>query len=204
MKSFIVHVGIILLPSLPSYGPWPRSGEVDIVTSKGNDDIVCGGAQFGNTRITSNIIAGLNRQKQFKVNFHTCVGILFIRNCHGWVMPTLQEICCLQSVKILFFLKQFRFDSITSVNETIPSDFHVYSVSWGPEGFVFAVDGTEYGRLDVGEEEEEGIWGLAGFGDEDQNIWRQGSSIAPFDKPVRYILYNTWSLKGCLFFIRIV
>jgi len=36
-----------MLPTDYVYGGWPRSGEIDIVESRGNADFSCGGAQLG-------------------------------------------------------------------------------------------------------------------------------------------------------------
>lgn len=36
-----------MLPTENKYGGWPRSGEIDIVETRGNEDFKCGGRPFG-------------------------------------------------------------------------------------------------------------------------------------------------------------
>lgn len=45
--DFMVEKAIWMLPTDSSYGQWPRSGEIDIVEVRGNQDFKCGGTQFG-------------------------------------------------------------------------------------------------------------------------------------------------------------
>ena len=40
-----------MLPTDKIYGYWPKSGEIDIVESKGNEDLECYGHPFGHQRV---------------------------------------------------------------------------------------------------------------------------------------------------------
>jgi uncharacterized protein (DUF2147 family) len=54
-----VFTAIWMSPTQGVYGTWPRSGEMDIVESKGNDDYVDGnGRNVGNTKTVSIVRCG--------------------------------------------------------------------------------------------------------------------------------------------------
>jgi hypothetical protein len=44
-----------MLPTEQFYGWWPRSGEIDIVEIRSNDDFSCGNSQLGNKRMGSTL-----------------------------------------------------------------------------------------------------------------------------------------------------
>ena len=43
------------MPTENTFGPWPRSGEIDMVEIRGNDDLVCNGKQIGNRLMGSTL-----------------------------------------------------------------------------------------------------------------------------------------------------
>jgi len=46
------------MPTENMFGPWPRSGEIDMVEIRGNDDLVCNGKQIGNRLMGSTLHFG--------------------------------------------------------------------------------------------------------------------------------------------------
>ena len=63
-----------MLPTDNAFGPWPQSGEIDIVESRGNDNFSCDGKTNDNTLVESTLHFGtLN----FKIiNHHSCITIV--------------------------------------------------------------------------------------------------------------------------------
>jgi len=59
-------------------------------------------------------------------------------------------------------------------------DFHIYKMIWTPNGFTFYVDGKQ---VDQRNPPSGGFWQLGRFSG-NNNIWKSGSKMAPFDKPV--------------------
>ena len=63
-----------MLPTDSSYGQWPRSGEIDIVEVRGNQDFTCGGTPFGRQLMGSTLhwvcllIIFLNSYKHFIID----------------------------------------------------------------------------------------------------------------------------------------
>ena len=61
-SHFFLHESdkaIWLMPTENMFGPWPRSGEIDMVEIRGNDDLVCNGKQIGNRLMGSTLHFGL-------------------------------------------------------------------------------------------------------------------------------------------------
>ena len=44
-----------MMPQYEVYGGWPRSGEIDIMESKGNTDYTCGGEWEGHQKCASTL-----------------------------------------------------------------------------------------------------------------------------------------------------
>lgn len=53
---------IWMLPAENKYGGWPRSGEIDIMESRGNDVIMAGETNIGNQEVASTLHFGANHQ----------------------------------------------------------------------------------------------------------------------------------------------
>lgn len=60
--------------------------------------------------------------------------------------------------------------------------FHRYECIWDKKGFKFFVDSIEIGVIAV---EDGGFWKMGQF--YGNNIWANGTKMAPFDEEVRYI-----------------
>lgn len=50
------------MPAESKYGGWPRSGEIDIMESRGNDVIMAGETNIGNQEVGSTLHFGANHQ----------------------------------------------------------------------------------------------------------------------------------------------
>lgn len=55
LKNSVLSVAIWFLPTDYSYGGWPRSGEIDLVEIRGNNDLSCGGYPLGNRLMGSTL-----------------------------------------------------------------------------------------------------------------------------------------------------
>ena len=64
-------------------------------------------------------------------------------------------------------------------NTDFSTDFHVFGVEWTPTGFRFFIDNDLIGEM---RPPAGGFWELGGF--EGENIWSNGTRMAPFDHPV--------------------
>jgi hypothetical protein len=47
-----------MMPTENRFGPWPRSGEIDIVEIRANNDFTCRNKQMGNTLMGSTLHFG--------------------------------------------------------------------------------------------------------------------------------------------------
>lgn len=66
-------------------------------------------------------------------------------------------------------------------DEGFDREFHTYEISWTPEKITFGVDGLVYKQFRAGE----GFWKKGGFDLLEppmQNIWENGTIMAPFDR----------------------
>jgi beta-glucanase (GH16 family) len=62
------------------------------------------------------------------------------------------------------------------------SDFHIFGLEWRPTGITFYVDGEQIGSLNP---PGGAFWELGRFtGD---NIWHNGTKMAPFDRRVTFL-----------------
>lgn len=64
-------------------------------------------------------------------------------------------------------------------------DFHKYEMLWDENGIKFFIDGTELGFAAV----DDGFWKRGGFSGD--NIWAEGTKMAPFDQEVRKLSLNS-------------
>lgn len=126
---------IWLLPTYSKYGVGLRSGEIDLMESRGNE-------KFGNE----------------------------------------VELGCQAFSSALHFGP--RWDLYRTVNyqrnnvSGFDKNFHKYELIWNEHGIKFSVDGSEVGFIAVGN----GFWARGRFtGD---NIWTNGTKMAPFDEEV--------------------
>lgn len=71
------------------------------------------------------------------------------------------------------------------------SDFHKYEFIWDENGIKFFFDGSEVGFAAVGD----GFWQRGRFSG--QNIWENGTKMAPFDQEV-WVIFQM--LKLCISF----
>jgi hypothetical protein len=49
-----------MMPTENRFGPWPRSGEIDIVEIRANNDFTCRNKQMGNTLMGSTLHFGIS------------------------------------------------------------------------------------------------------------------------------------------------
>lgn len=56
-----------MMPTANRFGAWPRSGEIDIVEIRSNNDFTCRNKQVGNTLMGSTLHFG-NRQLTVQIN----------------------------------------------------------------------------------------------------------------------------------------
>lgn len=56
---WIVNLAIWMMPTGNRFGAWPRSGEIDIVEIRSNNDYTCGSRHFGNKLMGSTLHFGI-------------------------------------------------------------------------------------------------------------------------------------------------
>ncbi|XP_055300590.1 beta-1,3-glucan-binding protein-like [Sitodiplosis mosellana] len=132
---------IWLLPTQWKYGGWPRSGEIDLLESRGNEKYG-NGSQIGVELVFSTLHFGPKRDQDHWQTAH------YERN------------------------NPAGYDK----------DFHTYGFTWDQQGIQFFLDGTELGFAKV----DEGFWKRGGF--QGQDIWAQGTKMAPFDEEFHFII----------------
>lgn len=59
-----------MLPTGKEYGYWPKSGEIDIMESRGNEDYVCYGHNFGHQRIGQTLHWGPDAARNKHMDTH--------------------------------------------------------------------------------------------------------------------------------------
>lgn len=134
-----------LLPTERKYGGWPRSGEIDLMESRGNRNYVN------------------HENKQIGVeHFGSTLHFGPAWNINGWSTAT--------------------YDSNTPLGQGYNKGFHKYQMEWTPEYLKFSCDDKEIGKVDAGN----GFWARAHF--EGDNIWKNGTKMAPFDEQVTHSL----------------
>lgn len=135
-------IAMWLLPTNSTYGGWPRSGEIDLVESRGNRNYVNHeGKQIGVEHFGSTLHFGPAWNQN---GYHTATYSSNGRNGNGY-----------------------------------NKDFHKYELIWSPLAIQFLVDDREIGNVMVGD----GFWARGKFNSSD-NIWKNASLAAPFDKEV--------------------
>lgn len=158
-----------MLPTNYTYGNWLRSGELDIVESRGNANFTCDGAPSGRQVAGTAVHWGPNPEKNQYASLDWKKYVKsFNSECHSNQTSQLMNIICW----------------IIRVNEhrDFSSDFHVYRVEWLPSGFKFFIDCTKIGEINP---PAGGFFELGKFtGD---NIWPSTSKMAPFDQPVVFV-----------------
>lgn len=129
------------MPTERIYGGWPRSGEIDLLESRGNRNYTNDkGKQIGVEQFSSTL------------NFGPAW------NINGWSTAT----------------------HITNSmsGQGFNRGFHKYQMEWTPEYLKFSYDDKEIGKVDAGD----GFWARGNFSGE--NIWKNGTKMAPFDEQV--------------------
>merc|ERR1719383_1460826 len=63
------------------------------------------------------------------------------------------------------------------------NDFHTYRVEWDQDGIAFFIDDVQTGEVSP---PEGGFWEYGEF--EGDNLWEEGSKMAPFDQDFYFIL----------------
>jgi len=63
------------------------------------------------------------------------------------------------------------------------NDFHTYKMKWDRQGIIFFIDDARIGAV---QPPDGGFWELGGF--QGENIWSDGSKMAPFDQNFYFIL----------------
>lgn len=66
----------------------------------------------------------------------------------------------------------------TAPGQGLNTGFHKYQMEWTPEHLKFSFDDKEIGTVDAGD----GFWARGGFSG--NNIWKNGTKMAPFDEQV--------------------
>lgn len=66
----------------------------------------------------------------------------------------------------------------TPPGQGLNGGFHKYQMEWTPEYLKFCLDDKETAKVDAGD----GFWARGNFSGE--NIWKNGSKMAPFDEQV--------------------
>ena len=152
-----------MLPTDNVYGGWPRSGEIDIVEVRGNDDLTCNNAKLGNSHMGSTLHFGPSfRQNMYhKTSWSKYRVIIPLDSSHR---------------NDLFLLRFFR----TLHSGTFSSDFHIYALEWLPTGITFKVDGEVIGSVSP---PDGGFWEFSGLSGD--NPWASGTNMAPFDQRVQ-------------------
>ncbi|KAL1491621.1 hypothetical protein ABEB36_012192 [Hypothenemus hampei] len=144
-----------LLPKNLEYGPWPVSGEIDVMESRGNKNLVdSSGHLVGAQRFGSTLHWGPNKTED------------------QWKLSHLEE------------------ENATCFS----SDFHIYRMKWTPQNIMFSVDNLDCGTITP---PSGGFWELGHFSGDD-NPWKNGTNLAPFDKEF-YLVMNL-AVGGVNFF----
>lgn len=127
------------MPTQRQYGGWPRSGEIDLLESRGNKKYSVDGGQIGVEQVTSTLHFGPRwDQDAYKTATYSK------NNQSGY-----------------------------------NNDFHKYAFVWNEHGIRFFVDDVDIGFVSV----DDGFWQRGHF--EGDNIWSEGTKMAPFDQEVR-------------------
>ena len=172
-----------LMPTNNAFGAWPRSGEIDMVEIRSNDDINCHGKQKGNTLMGATVHFGLNAttDKWRKTHYEALVGLSLT-----FYNPLLSPIILFKKMSLLIWIFFFFFfffvdcDSVLSEG-SFADDFHVYGLQRLHDSIRLYVDGIPIGQVSP---PQEGFWELGGFDDQLTNIWANGTNMTPFDHPV--------------------
>lgn len=151
---------IWLMPRDNAYGTWPASGEIDLVESRGNRELLQNGVNIGGEQLSQTLHfgpypeaagAGGSGGGQQKQNAAT-----FVR-------------------------------SAKPAGTAWSSDVHRYQMEWTPEKITFSVDDIETGTIAASTTAAKGFWARGGFDARapgSDNPWRLGSPMAPFDQEV--------------------
>lgn len=140
-----MFIAIWLLPTNNTYGTWPRSGEIDLLESRGNRNYTNDkGKQIGVEHFGSTLHFGPAWDK------------------NAWWSST--------------------FTTHTQPGNGFNQAFHKFQLEWTPEHLKFAVDDKEVGIIPAGD----GFWSRGKF--EGDDIWSNGTKMAPFDEEVNKIL----------------
>nr|CAD7458821.1 unnamed protein product [Timema tahoe] len=77
--------------------------------------------------------------------------------------------------------------SLADQGTDFAADYHLYGMEWAEDSINFTVDGEKIGGITP---PEGGFWKLGGFDESPggTNIWKNGTRLAPFDKPFFLIL----------------
>lgn len=130
-----------MLPTASKYGIWPRSGEIDIVESRGNLNYVGeNDRQLGAEQVGSTLHFGPSWDR------------------NGYQTAT--------------------FATNRPAGDGFNKGFHKFGMEWTDQYIKFSIDDIETGHVAVGD----GFWARAKFTDE--NIWAEGTKMAPFDEEV--------------------
>lgn len=141
MSKIDLLAALWLLPTTQKYGGWPRSGEIDLMESRGNRNITDHtGKQIGVEYFGSTMHFGP------------------AWNINGWLTST--------------------YGTSSPTGQGFNRGFHKYQMEWTPEYLKYSLDDKEIGKVEAGN----GFWARGNFTGE--NIWKNGTKMAPFDEQV--------------------
>jgi beta-glucanase (GH16 family) len=161
-----------MMPENSVYGVWPRSGEIDIMESRGNTVEYPSG---GRDVYTSTLHWGMY--------FHSTQRCCFSKISHI-VGPTAAKDS---------FWRTTKGHALRRTDYT--SDFHTYGIEWSKDYIFSYLDNRLVQVLFVGFQGKEGLWDLGKFSTMEENStilenpWAKGSKQnAPFDEEFYLIL----------------
>ncbi|XP_063225957.1 LOW QUALITY PROTEIN: beta-1,3-glucan-binding protein-like [Bacillus rossius redtenbacheri] len=136
---------IWMKPARQEYGPWPASGEIDVVELRANRNYTTpAGVSQGADTTSSVLHFGPN------ATYNVWRPAYWAKNLAG-------------------------------IGETFADDFHLFGMVWNETSITFTVDDEIIGSMTP---PEGGFWKLGKFDENPggENIWANGTNLAPFDQ----------------------